>query len=76
MSSQCAKASRDLAMRRLVGRAQILQRRVGEDDAPAERVERPIALENADGPRGEAPLDQYAEIEAGGAAADACDAHK
>ncbi len=38
------KGLRDLALRRFVGRPQVLQRRIGKDDAPAEGVERAIAL--------------------------------
>jgi hypothetical protein len=40
MSSQCAKLSVIARYARRVGRAQVLERLVGEDDAPAERVVR------------------------------------
>ena len=56
---------RDLGVRRLVGHSQVLKRRIGEDDAPAEGIERTIAFQNAYLPRGKAPLDQNAEVETG-----------
>ena len=62
---------RDLALRRLVGGAQVLQRRVGEHHAPSEGIERTIALQNAYLPIGKAPLDQDAKVETGGASPDA-----
>jgi hypothetical protein len=40
----------DLAPRRLVGRPQILQRRVGEDDAPSKGIERPIPFDDSNRP--------------------------
>ena len=69
------KGLRDLTLRRLVGRSQVLQRCIGKDDAPAEGIERPIALVEVHGPRGKARFDQYPEIEAGGSAADTRHAH-
>ena len=66
---------RNLALRRFVGGPQVLQRCVGKDDAPAEGIERPIALVDVNGPRGKARFEQYSEIEAGRAAADTRHAH-
>ena len=52
-----------------------LHRRVGEDDAPAERVVRPVALDHRDLMRRVLLLHQEGEIEAGRAAADTDNAH-
>src|SRR5580700_2718044 len=65
----------DFAMRRLVGRAQILQRRVGENDTPPEGIEGTIALENADRPFRKAPLGQDSKVQPGRSATNASYAH-
>src|SRR4051812_29226002 len=57
-------------------RHQVLDRLVGEDDAPAERVVGPVPLEEVDLVRGLAQLHRNREIEPGGAAAQACDPHR
>ena len=57
-----------------VGATQVLQRLVGEHHAPAEGVERPVALDHRHLQRREAPLHEQTEIEARRAAADAQDA--
>ena len=54
---------------------QILDRLVGEDDAPAERVVGPVALEQVDVVRGIAQLHRDREIKPGRPAAEARDAH-
>src|SRR5690606_41811705 len=55
----------------LVGRAEVLHRAVGEDDAPAERVAAGVLLVDGDVPVGAALLEEAGEEEAGGASADA-----
>ena len=65
----------DGARDRIVGH-QILDRLVGEDDAPAERVVGPVALIEVDLVRGIAQLHRNREIEPGGSPAQARDAHR
>ncbi len=48
MSSQCAKCSTILAVRFLVGVAEVFERLVGEDDAPSEGVAGRVAFEYRD----------------------------
>ena len=57
-----------------VGAAQVLQRLVGEDDAPSEGVERPVALDHGHLQVREAAFHEQTEIEARRAATDAQDA--
>ena len=54
---------------------EVLHRLVGEDDAPAERVARPVALEHHDLGIGRAQLHRDREIEPSRARADAGDLH-
>ena len=56
-------------------RHQVLDRLVGEDDAPAERVVGPVAFEDVDVVRRIAQLHRDREIEPGGPPAEASDAH-
>jgi hypothetical protein len=65
----------DRAARRVVGH-QILDRLIREDDAPAERVVGPVALEQVDLVRGVAQLHRNREIEPGGTPAQASDPHR
>ncbi len=65
----------DGARDRIVGH-QILDRLVGEDDSPAERVVGSVALEKVDVVRRLAQLHRNREIEPGGSAAEARDAHR
>src|SRR5206468_297764 len=65
----------DRARDRIV-RDQILDRLVGEDDAPAERVVGAVALEEVDLLRGVAQLHRNRESEPGGPAAQASDPHR
>ena len=65
----------DLGRRRRVGRLEVAHRVVGEHHAPAERVVRAVALDDANDVAGVCLLEQQREIEAGGAAADAKDSH-
>ena len=62
------------AAHRIVGH-QILDRLVGEDDAPAERVVGAVALEQVDLVRGIAQLHRNGEIEPGRSPAEARDPH-
>ena len=76
MSSQWAKpASISSALFGIVG-AEVLHGLVGEDDAPAERVARIVALEHDDVVPRVAQLHGDGEDETGGSAADAGDAHE
>ncbi len=59
----------------LVGGDEVAERLVGENDAPAERVVRPVALDDDDFAARILLLHQQAEIQAGRPAADACDVH-
>jgi hypothetical protein len=61
--------------RPLVGSNEVAERLVGEHDAPAERVIRPVALDDDDIVRRILLLHQDAEVEAGRPAADAHDVH-
>jgi hypothetical protein len=56
-------------------RHQIVDRLIGEDDSPAERVVGPVALVEIDLVRGVAKLHRDGEIEPGGASPEARDAH-
>ena len=67
-------AGDDRARDGIVGH-QILDRLVGEDHAPAERVVGPVALEQVDLVRGIAQLHRDREIKPGRPAAEARDAH-
>ena len=58
-----------------VGLLEILERRVGEHDAEAERVVRSVALENGDVVPGIGLLHEDREVEAGRSAADRDDLH-
>jgi hypothetical protein len=58
-----------------IGPLEVAEGLVREDDAPAERVVRPVALEDAHGVRRFGPLDEQRGVQARGAAADAEDAH-
>ena len=58
-----------------IGRGEVVLRRVGEDDAEAERILEPVALENGDLVAGMRLLHQDAEIEGRGPAPDADDLH-
>ena len=66
----------DLARGLRVGGLEIAHRVVREHDAPAERVVRPVALDDANGVARIRLLQQEREIKTGGAAADAKDAHR
>ena len=66
----------DLRRARRVGRLQVAERLVGEDDAPAEGVVGLVALDDADAVRRVLLLHQQREVEAGRAAADADDVHR
>ncbi len=65
----------DVARRLWVGGREVVQRLVGEHDAPPERVARPVAFDHAHDVAGVRLPEQQREIEAGGAAADAKHAH-
>jgi hypothetical protein len=56
----------DLRRARRVGRLQVAERLVGEDDAPAEGVVGLVALDDADAVRRVLLLHQQREVEAGG----------
>jgi len=58
-----------------IGLAQIAERLVGEDDTPAERVVRSIALDHRDAMSGVLPLHEEREIQSRRPAADADDVH-
>jgi len=58
-----------------VGRLQVGQRLVGQHHAPAEGVERSVALDHRDAVGGVLLLHQQGEIETGGPAANAEDVH-
>ena len=58
-----------------IGLAQRRQRLIGEHHAPAEGVAGAVALQHRDLMGGVLPLHQQGEVQAGGAAADAGDAH-
>ena len=75
MSSQWLNASPISAALSGVGRLQVAQRLVAEHHAPAEGVERAVALDHRDLERRVLPLHQQREVQAGGAAADADDLH-
>ena len=75
MSSQWLKAPRICARGRRVGRAQVAERLVGEHDAPAEGVVRPVALDDGDVVGRIALLHQQREVEPRRAAADAGYSH-
>ncbi len=64
----------DLLRRLRIGRAQVAQGLVGQHHAPAEGVERAVALDDGDLQRGLAPLHQQREVQAGRATTDAQDA--
>jgi hypothetical protein len=64
----------DGAVRRLVRGAKILQGCIGEDDAPAERIQRPIALQDSNAPIRESLLDQDAEVQTSRSSTQACNA--
>ena len=75
ISSQWANSLGMIAPETGIVRHQILDRLVGEDDAPAERVVGPVALEEVDLVRRVAQLHRDREIEPGRPAAEARDAH-
>jgi hypothetical protein len=66
----------DGIVRLRIGLLQVLQRRIGKDDAPPERVVRTIALDDANPVTWVALLHQQAEIQARRAAADAYNVHR
>jgi len=69
------EARRDVAVARLVGLAQVVQRLVREHDAEAEGVVRAVALDHLDARVRPALLGEDREVQAGGAAADHVDFH-
>ena len=58
-----------------IGRLEVAERLVGKHDPPPERVVGPVAFDDAHDVVAVRLLEQKAEVEAGGAAADAKDAH-
>ena len=70
------ECARDLGLGLRVGAGQILERPIGEDDAPAEGVGGPVALEDRDFVAPVLLLHQDREVEAGGPAADDGNPHR
>ena len=70
MSSQCAKLAVMRSKVSAIGGAEVLQRLIGEHDAPAERVVRAVALEDGDRALGTRLLEQQREIQPRRPAAD------
>ena len=67
------EAADDRGVRARIGGAEVRHRLVGEDDAPAEGVVRPVALVDLDAGRGEGLAQQDRGVQARGAAAQADD---